>query len=76
MCYWDIIQMSCQDHLKVTQGHNGKKNINIHFLAFLSYFSPADIYAYYAIEGFKRSILSSCKGKHDIYHTKRGFLEM
>ena len=44
MCYWDIIQRSCQDHPKVTQGQNGKNNINIHFFAFLRYFRSVDIY--------------------------------
>ena len=52
MCYWDIIQRSCQDHPKVTQGQNGKNNINIHFFAFLSPFSTADIYAYYGLGPF------------------------
>ena len=52
MRYWDIIQRSCQDHPKVTQCQNGKNNINIHFFAFLSSFSPADIYAYYGLDPF------------------------
>ena len=52
MCYWNIIQRSCQDHPKVTQGQNGKNNINIHFFAFVSSFSTADIYAYYGLDPF------------------------
>ena len=44
MCYWEIIQRSCQDHPKVNQGQNGKNNVNIHFFEFLRSFSPADIY--------------------------------
>ena len=44
MLYWEIIQRSCQDHPKVTQGQNGNNNVNIHFFAFLRSFSPADIY--------------------------------
>ena len=52
MCYWDIIQRSCQYHPKVTQSQNGKNNINIHFFAFLRYFSRADIYAYYGLDPF------------------------
>ena len=32
--YVNIIQRSCQDHSKVTQGQNGKNNINIIFFAF------------------------------------------
>ena len=50
MCYWII--RSCQDHPKVTQGQNGKNNINIPFFAFLSSFSPPDIYAYYGLDPF------------------------
>ena len=46
MCYWDIIQKSCQNHPKFTQGQNSKININIHV------FSPADIYAYYVLDPF------------------------
>ena len=42
MCYRDIIQRSCQDHSKVTEGQDGENNINIHFFAFLSSFSPSD----------------------------------
>ena len=52
MCYWDIIQRSCQDHPKATQGQNGRNNINIHFFAFLSSFSPADIFAYHKLGRF------------------------
>ena len=52
MCYWDIIQRSCRDHPKVTEGQNGKKNINIHFSALLSSFCIADIYAYYGLDPF------------------------
>ena len=52
MCYCDIIQRSLQDHPNVTQGQYGKNNINIHFFAFLSSFSLADIYAYYGLEPF------------------------
>ena len=52
LCSWDIIHRSCQDHPKVTQGQNGKNNINLHFFAFLSSFSPADICAYYGLDPF------------------------
>ena len=50
MCYWDIIQRSCQDHPKVTQCQNGENNIP--FFAFISFFSPADKYTYYGLDPF------------------------
>ena len=53
MCYWDIIQRSCQDHPRVTQGQNDKNNIIIQFFAFLSFISPAYIYTYYGLDPFQ-----------------------
>ena len=52
MCYWDIIQKSCQNHPKFTPGQNSKININIHVFAFLGFSSPADIYTYYVLDPF------------------------
>ena len=69
MCFWDNMRRSCEDHPKVTQGQYGGNNINVHFFAFLMYFSPADIYAYYGLDRFSEYnyslwLIIDVKGKY------------